>query len=216
LRPSHLLSSIPITRFVKLLDPTPPASILEATQNLRFRSHVSLFLTIDKPSIFPDQWIYFPDKEIPFGRIMEPKNFSRKMSPSDRTSLLLEFFCWEGDRIWRAARDELFELSVGWLERFGFIRREELIASYINRERYAYPVYDLQYREHVSRVREYLRGFRNCQCIGRTGSFRYANQDYALEMGMAGAHAIIEGKKPQMEGLERGQEYGEGFRFPEP
>jgi protoporphyrinogen oxidase len=215
MQPEHVISSIPVTEFLSLLEPPVPEEVSRAAGRLRFRSHVSLFLTVDRPSIFPDQWIYFPDKEIPFGRIMEPKNFSRKMSPENKTSLLLEFFCWEDDRIWRADRNELLDSSIGWLEKFEFIRRKDVIDFHVNREKHAYPVYDLDYKEHLSRVREYLGQFKNCQCVGRSGSFRYANQDYALEMGMAGARAVLEGREDGMESLEREQEYGEGFRLPE-
>lgn len=145
--PEYIISSIPITEFVNLLEPKAPSEVLQAVKNLKFRSHVSLFITLNKPSVFPDQWIYFPDKEIPFGRIMEPKNFSKKMSPPDKTSLLVEFFCWESDRIWNSSKEELFRLSVEWLEKLGFSKRNEVIESFVHKEKYAYPVYDLKYKD---------------------------------------------------------------------
>jgi len=191
------------------LEPKAPNEVLEAAKNLKFRSHVSLFITVNKPSVFPDQWIYFPDKEIPFGRIMEPKNFSKKMSPADKTSLLVEFFCWENDKIWNASKDELFELSIKWLEKLGFIRREEVIDYFVHKEKYAYPVYDLNYKEKSGIVKSYLRQFRNLQLIGRAGCFRYNNQDHALEMGILAARSIIEGKQYNIEEVGAEQEYFE-------
>ena len=191
------------------MEPKAPNEVLEAAKNLKFRSHVSLFITVNKPSVFPDQWIYFPDKEIPFGRIMEPKNFSKKMSPADKTSLLVEFFCWENDKIWNASKDELFELSIKWLEKLGFIRREEVIDYFVHKEKYAYPVYDLNYKEKSGIVKSYLRQFRNLQLIGRAGCFRYNNQDHALEMGILAARSIIEGKQYNIEEVGAEQEYFE-------
>jgi len=191
------------------LEPKAPNEVLEDAKNLKFRSHVSLFITVNKPSVFPDQWIYFPDKEIPFGRIMEPKNFSKKMSPADKTSLLVEFFCWENDKIWNASKDELFELSIKWLEKLGFIRREEVIDYFVHKEKYAYPVYDLNYKEKSGIVKSYLRQFRNLQLIGRAGCFRYNNQDHALEMGILAARSIIEGKRYNIEEVGAEQEYFE-------
>ncbi|MEM2956639.1 MAG: FAD-dependent oxidoreductase, partial [Candidatus Pacearchaeota archaeon] len=132
---------------------------------LKFRSHVSLFLTLNKPKIFPDQWIYFPDKEIPFGRVMEPKNFSKRLSPKDKTSLLLEFFCWENDKIWNSGREELLDLSIKHLEKLEFIKREEIIDLFVHREKYAYPVYDLKYKENLKKVKDYLNQFENLQLI---------------------------------------------------
>ncbi len=209
IKPKFVISSIPITEFVSLLEPKAPDEILQAIKNLKFRSHVSLFITLNKPSVFPDQWIYFPDKEIPFGRIMEPKNFSKKMSPTDKTSLLVEFFCWKNDKIWNMSKKDLLELSMEWLEKLGFVKRDEVIKAFISKENYAYPVYDLNYKENSGKVKDYLGQFKNLQLIGRAGSFRYNNQDHALEMGILAARSIIEEKQYNLEEVGAEEEYFE-------
>ncbi|MEO0293980.1 MAG: FAD-dependent oxidoreductase [candidate division WOR-3 bacterium] len=208
-RADYVLSSIPITEFINLLDTDVPKDVLKAAQNLRFRSHVSLFITLNKSSVFPDQWIYFPEKEIPFGRIMEPKNFSKKMSPPDKTSLLLEFFCWENEEVWEATKEKLFNLSLEWLEDLGFVKEKEVLGLFVHKERYAYPVYDLGYRENLDKVKNYLGQIKNLQLIGRAGSFRYNNQDHALEMGILAARNVIEGKKYNIDEIGTEQEYFE-------
>lgn len=205
LKSAHIISSIPITEFFNLLEPKPPGEVLQSVANLKFRSHVSFFIKLNKPSVFPDQWIYFPDKEIPFGRIMEPKNFSKEMSPPDKTSLLIEFFCWENDRIWNASKEELLDLSMEWIEKLGFFERNEIIDTFVYKEKYAYPVYDIKYKENLNKVKNYLKQFKNLLLIGRAGSFRYNNQDHALEMGILAARSIIEGKQYDMSvGEEKG------------
>lgn len=208
-KPKHIISSIPITELIHLLSPEVPREVLQAIKNLKFRSHVSLFITLNKPSVFPDQWIYFPDKEIPFARIMEPKNFSKKMSPADKTSLLIEFFCWKNSKIWNASKKQLFELSMEWLEKLNFIKKNQVIDCYVHREKYAYPVYDLNYKEHLDKIKNYLGQFDNLQCIGRVGSFRYNNQDHALEMGILAAKSIIEKKQYNIEEIGAEQQYFE-------
>jgi protoporphyrinogen oxidase len=207
-KPDHVISSVPITEFVSLFDPSPPKEITEAASQLRFRSHVSLFITVSKPCIFKDQWIYFPERGVPFGRIMEPKNFSKKMSPEDKTSLLVEFFCWENDTIWNADEKELFELSIKWLERLKFIRRNEAIDYFVHREKFAYPVYHLDYKKHLEKLKSYL-NFENLKCIGRSGLFKYNNIDHALEMGILAARGLIEGKEYNIEEVGAEQEYFE-------
>ena len=209
IKSKFIISSIPITEFVNLLEPKAPNEVLQAIKNLKFRSHVSLFITLNKPFVFSDQWIYFPDKKIPFGRIMEPKNFSKKMSPPDKTSLLIEFFCWKNDNIWNANKKQLFELSIKWLERVGLIKREEVINCFVHKEKYAYPVYDLNYKKHLRKVKDYLKQFNNLQLIGRAGSFRYNNQDHALEMGILAARSIIEEKQYNIEDVGAEQKYFE-------
>ncbi len=209
IKPSYVISSIPITEFINLLEPELPNEVLQASRKLKFRSHLSLFITLNKPSVFSDQWIYFPEKEIPFARIMEPKNFSKKMSPQKKTSLLVEYFCWKKDSVWNADKRELFELSIKWLEELGFIKENEVIDYYVHKEEYAYPVYELNYKEPLERVKSCLRRFKNLQSIGRSGSFRYNNQDHALEMGILAARSIIEKKQYNIEDIGTEQEYFE-------
>jgi len=75
--------------------------------------------------------------------------------------------------------------------------------------KYAYPVYDLNYKKNLGKIKEYLGEFRNLQLIGRAGSFRYNNQDHALEMGILAARSIIEGKQYNLEEVGAEQEYFE-------
>ena len=191
------------------MNPEPPEDVLSTIKKLKFRSHVSLFMTLNKKENFKDQWIYFPDKEIPFGRIMEPKNFSEGLVPKNKTSLLLEFFCWENDEIWNSSKEKLLQISIKYLQQLGFTKREEIIDIYIQKEKYAYPVYDLDYKENLKIIKNYLNQFSNLQLIGRAGSFRYNNQDHALEMGILSARNIIEGNKYNIEEVGAEKEYFE-------
>ncbi len=206
--PGSVLSSVPITEFLKMMEPRPPAAVLEAADHLQFRSHVSLFITLDKERVFPDNWLYFPDREVPFARVMEPKNFSSKMAPEGKTSLLVEYFCRYGDTVWNAGDYDLFELTVPWLERMGFIKRDEVIDYVIvDRERYAYPIFDLEYHRWRGIVKAYLDGFENLQLIGRGGGFLYNNMDTAMETGILAARNVIEGKRYDIDDTGSGREY---------
>jgi protoporphyrinogen oxidase len=195
IEPEYVIATIPVTELVNMLEPVVPGEILHAAGNLKFRSHVSLFLTLNKTKVSFYQWIYFPDKEIPFGRITEPKNCSPKLSPPDKTSLLIEFFCWENDKIWSASEGELLALALPWLKRAGLIQEKDIIDSYLHREKYAYPVYELNYKEDLDKVKDRLRSFENLQCIGRNSLFRYNNMDHSLEMGILSAKSIIDGRR---------------------
>jgi protoporphyrinogen oxidase len=205
----NLISSIPWVEVLKIFNPSPPEEVMNALKKLKFRSHVTVFITLDYNQVFEDQWLYFPEKEIPFGRIMEPKNFSSKLSPEGKTSLMVEYFCWKGDKIWNLGKKELFELTVKWLERINFIKKDKIIEYHTHREEYAYPVYDIYYQKHREIVRTYLEKFQNLLLIGRAGNFRYNNQDHALEMGILAARSIIEEKKYDLETIGIEQEYFE-------
>ncbi len=195
LRPGHLISSIPVTELITLLDPPAPAEVLQAAQHLHFRSHVLLFLTIGKPSVFPDQWVYFPGKEVPFGRITESRNFSSRMSPPGKTSLSIEFFCREQDAVWNAGAEKLSALSMPWIKKIWALKEADITGAFVHRERFAYPLYDLAYQGHRRTVLSYLAGFRNLRVIGRSGCFTFNGQHQALEGGIAAAEDIIASKK---------------------
>jgi protoporphyrinogen oxidase len=168
-----------------------------------------LFITLNKPLVTNNQWIYFPDQEIPFGRISEMKNFSKKMSPKSKTSLFIEFFCWEGDEIWNMRKDELFNMTLDWLERLQFVNREEVINVYHIKQKNVYPVYDLSYQKNLNIIKNYLNEFKNLQYIGRPGRFKYNNQDHSLEMGILAAKSILENKNYNMEDIASSNEYFE-------
>ena len=191
----NLVSSIPIKRLVSILSPKAPETVMQALVRLKLRSQVYLFLTINKEKISDDQWIYFPDRNIPFARVSEMRNFSGLMSPKGKTSLFIEFFCWEGDNIWIMDKKSLFDLTIAHLEKLGFVKRSEVIDYYLLRQKDSYPVYDLSYKKYLKIINDYLAKFSNLIYIGRPGRFKYTNQDHSLEMGIIAARSIIENKK---------------------
>lgn len=212
-RPRHLVSSIPITELVKLLDPAPPKKITTTTNKLRYRSQVYLFLTIDKPQISPDQWIYFPETSIPMGRISEMKNFSPEMSPPNQTSLFIEYFCWENDATWNASKEELLQQTIPYLQKFNFVQPQEIIDVYHLKAKNNYPVYELGYKQRLQTIQRYLDKFDNLIYIGRPGRFRWNNQDHSLEMGILAAQSIIDNKKYNIEAVGSELDYQESAKL---
>lgn len=209
LSPSKVITSIPVTILISLLSPRPPKSVIEAVNKLKWRSEVYLFITLNKKRITKDNWIYFPNKDIPFGRVAEMKNFSKEMSPKDKTSLFVEFFVTENDEIWNMDKKQLFNLTMRYIERLKLFKRDEVRAYYTLRYKHVYPVYDLNYKKHLDTIFNYLDQFKNLYCIGRPGRFQYTNQDHSIEMGIATARGIIEGKKYDLDGIGSEDEYFE-------
>jgi len=205
-KPRKVISSIPMTSLLDMLDPDPPSEVSQAMSRLRYRSQAYLFLTLDKCSISKDQWIYFPDRDVPFGRISEMRNFSELMSPPGKTSLFIEFFCWKDDEIWNMSKEDLFEVAITWLDKLDLVRREEVIDIFHIRKDNAYPVYDLNYKENLDIVKKYLDSIENLIYIGRPGRFKYTNQDHSLEMGILAARSIVDGRSYNIEdvGAEEG------------
>ena len=209
---NFLVESVHITDFVHLLDPLPPEAVLSAARALQFRSQVHLFITLDRPQVTQNQWIYFPDRGVLFARISEMKNFSSEMAPPGKTSLFVEFFCEEGDRIYNASKEELLVMTIPVLEQYGFIKKEEVRNAYVFRGGKDYPVYTTEYKDHLSILKNYLDSFSNLFYIGRPGRFKYTNQDHSLEMGILAAKGIVENRRVDVESVGGEQDYFEkGF-----
>ncbi len=212
--PAHLVNSTPILKFLTLFDPPPPKKVLEAAQHLDYRAQVYLFLTLRTEQAIPDNWIYFPDKTIPFGRISEMKNFSKRMSPEGMTSLFLEFFVFEGEDMWKMDKDELLQRSLPHLEAIGLLNRQDIVDAHLLRQTDVYPIYRLGYQEPLQIIKGWLDGFENLLYIGRPGRFRYNNQDHSIEMGILAARSIIENKHYDIECIASKDEYFEKGALP--
>lgn len=188
---TNLISSIPLTTFVRLLEPPPPKEVMEAAAQLRYRDMVIVFLGINKPQVSADHWRYFPSEDVPFARFHEPKNWSALMAPPERTSLVVEYFANRGDDCWNMADRVIVDLTVRHLERLGLMTAGELESSLVLRLSHVYPLYTVGYRAHAERVLEYLGGFSNLQCIGRPARFLYTSSDHYILMGIKAAHNIL-------------------------
>ncbi len=201
---SYLVESVPITQFVPLIQPPAPSGVMKSVRALRHRSQVYLFITLNRESVTIDQWIYFPSKKTPVARVSEMRNFSHEMSPKGKTSLFIEFFCFENDDTWNMSKEDLLA-EVMKVMNESFFKKSEIRETYIMRQKNVYPIYDLEYMTHLNAIKEYLNQYKNLFYIGRPGRFRYNNQDHSLEMGMLAAKSIIDGKVYDIEsvGLEK-------------
>jgi protoporphyrinogen oxidase len=191
---AEFVSSIPITKLIALLDPPPPPEILEAASRLAFRDLIVVAVMIDRKRVTDQTWIYIPERNIPFGRIHEPTNWSREMAPEGKTLLVTEFFSFQGDALWKSSDDELTGIAVDSLERLGYIKDREVIESVVVRAPHAYPLFEIGYEKHLDVMHGYLSQFPNLRLAGRAGRFEYYNMDHAIGSGIRAAEDIIEKK----------------------
>ena len=72
-------------------------------EKLRYRDFITVALIVDKPDLFPDNWIYIHEPNVLVGRIQNFRSWSPEMVPDEKLSCLgLEYFCFEGDGLWTA------------------------------------------------------------------------------------------------------------------
>jgi protoporphyrinogen oxidase len=192
----EVVSTVPITRLVAMLNPAPPSRILATASRLEFRDLLIVALMIDRPRVTNQTWIYIPEKKIPFGRIHEPTNWSRAMAPPDKSLLVLEFFSFKNDPLWRLADDKLVDLAVDNVVKLGFIDYREVLDSAVVRVPNAYPLFRVGYRKHLDELYGYLSRFRNIHVAGRSGMFEYYNMDAALRSGIEAAGKLVKQYHP--------------------
>lgn len=129
-----------------------------------------------------------------------------------RSGLGLEYFCNVGDDLWNTSEEDLVELAKRELEILGLANASDVIDGVVYRVPKAYPVYDADYKQHLTVLREYLRGFTNMQMIGRNGLHRYNNQDHAMLTGMYAVKNLLDGTDSDLWKVNGEQEYLEEIR----
>lgn len=191
----YVFSSMPLTEFVLCLHPKPSQEILAAAVRLRYRDHITVNLIVKKKRLFPDNWIYIHSPEVQAVRVANYSNFSRKMSPSQKYSgISVEYFSFEGDRIWKQDDSQLVKLATMELIKLNLLNLGDVIDGFAVREPKAYPAYYLGYKESFEKLKRYVQRFPNLQLIGRGGMYKYNNQDHSIYSGMLAARNFLSGK----------------------
>jgi protoporphyrinogen oxidase len=181
----HVISTMPITKLISILEPQAPDHVVEAGRRLHYRSFTIVALIVDKAFLFPDQWIYIHSPEVKVGRIQNFKNWSPAMVPdSEKTSIGMEYFCTVGDEIWNMTDAKLIELASGELESLGLAGADDVQDGIVVRQPGAYPIYDQNYGENLEVIRRFFEIFENLQTVGRNGMHRYNNMDHSMITGI--------------------------------
>jgi protoporphyrinogen oxidase len=188
----RLVSTMPLRTLVQSLSPAAPDHVRAAADRLQYRDFLTVALIVDKPTLFPDNWIYVHDPGVKLGRIQNFKNWSPEMVPDPRmTCLGLEYFCFEGDGLWTMSDETLLELGAREVAQIGLLGGGKVVDGTVVRMPKAYPIYDEGFMEALAVVREYLQGFSNLQVAGRNGMHKYNNQDHSMVTALLAAQNAL-------------------------
>jgi protoporphyrinogen oxidase len=188
----QFISSMPITALIQRLDPPPPEEVLQAASQLKYRDFLIVSLIVNRPHLFPDNWIYIHNPGVKVGRIQNFKNWSAAMVPDpSKTCLGMEYFCNTGDELWTMSDAELINLAQRELVNLGLANSGDVEDGVVIRQPKAYPVYDQDYRKHLQVIQKYLATLENLQTTGRNGMHRYNNQDHSMLTGLLAAKNIL-------------------------
>jgi len=190
----HVVSSAPVRELVQKLNPKP-ISLLHA-RALRYRDFITVALMINKPDLFPDNWIYIHDPSVKVGRVQNFRSWSPEMVPAGMTCLGLEYFCFEGDDLWNLPDEDLIALAKHEIARIGLVAATDVVDACVVRQPKAYPVYDDCYRDNLTMIRLDLeKSYPSLHLVGRNGMHKYNNQDHAMMTAILTARNILAGER---------------------
>ena len=187
----YFLVSAPLTDMIEMMHPSAPPEVLSACRSLRYRNHVGVNLIVEGHP-FPDNWIYVHSKEVGMARIANYANFSPAMSSRPGISpLTVEYFCFPHDQVWDATDDALIERAKRELEQMKILQPDQVLNGFVVRSDKAYPVIEIGYERHIATIKSWLDQFQNLLPIGRSGMFKYNNQDHAMATGLLAARTAL-------------------------
>lgn len=188
-----VLSSIPLSELVLCLDPEAPEDVLAAARRLRYRDLVVVALMTTEAQPFADNWIYLHDPGTRAGRVQNYGAWSEAMAPPGTTCLGVEYFCFQGDDIWRMPSEQAVALAKEELARIGLLDPAKVFDGVKVLVPRAYPMYDEGYDEAVATVRAYVETFANLATFGRNGLHRYNNQDHSMWTAVLATLNLLDG-----------------------
>ncbi|OFY71369.1 MAG: FAD-dependent oxidoreductase [Bacteroidetes bacterium RIFCSPLOWO2_12_FULL_37_12] len=193
---NHVISSAAIKDILGLFKPELNTALLSAANKLTYRDFIVVTLMLKDNHLLDDNWIYIHSPTVKVGRVQNFKAWSPEMVPdSSMMCLGLEYFCFEGDNLWELTDNALLELGKKELCLLGLARNEDIMDGCVVRQKKAYPVYDEQYAQNVTIVKEELQSnFPTFHLVGRNGMHKYNNQDHAMVTAMLTVENIFQNK----------------------
>ena len=192
IRTDHVWSTIPVSVLPRLIQPPAPDDVLEAAGQLQSRAMVLIYLVLGQQRFTEYDAHYFPGAEIPLTRLSEPKNYSDRTDPPDRTVLCGELPCNEGDETWQMSDEALGDVVRQSLDRYELPIDAPVLSVTTRRLSHAYPIYRYGYEEYFGVIDRWLDGLDGVLSFGRQGLFAHDNVHHALAMAYAAVSCLRE------------------------
>lgn len=182
----HLVSTIPLRSLLELF----PGTGRRLAAGIRYRSLVVLFAALRRKKPLPQHWVYFPDPDTEFSRVCELANWSPLMAPGGWLPMTFEFFCDEGDALWKMSGEELSALAFGSPAFNRLAGRFEAGPVSVERLPHAYPLLYAGSEGPLEAARKEAAAFPNVSLCGRTGAHAYLDTEECLLDAWSAAEKI--------------------------
>ncbi len=194
----YFFSTMPVKELVAQMTPAAPAAIREIANGLMYRDFITVGVLCDRiklreasGELVKDNWIYIQEPDVLVGRLQIFNNWSPAMvaNPS-HVWIGLEYFCNEGDSLWRRSDEQIVDLAKSELAAMNIVEPDNVVDSTVIRMLKTYPAYFGSY-ERFPEVISWANDFENLFLIGRNGMHKYNNQDHSMLTAMVAVDNII-------------------------
>jgi len=177
------ISTIPLQRLMKCLEDVPE-SVLKSCNQLKYNSIACVFIGV-RVKLADISWMYVPDKELGlFNRVSFPSNYSPEVAPAGHSSILAEITYHEGDDVSRMTDQKIVDHVIEKLKNMDIIKdREDIVYTALERQTYAYVIYDLDYKKNIAIVKDFCAKL-GIGLVGRFSEFEYLNMDGCIRNAM--------------------------------
>jgi len=186
---SHVVSTIPLNRFIKMLSPSAPPDVVASARKLDYRALTALGMVTEKQNILNCGYIYVLNR--PYNRVTEMNQFSTHTSPSGENIVMVEIPCHRDSPAWAATKEELFNMCIGSLAEDGFLGPGDVKRLLLVRAPNAYPIYRKDYAPNLKQVLDFINRTEGISTLGRTGEFIYMDVDKCMRRAFDFADQLI-------------------------
>jgi protoporphyrinogen oxidase len=175
IRADRVISTIPVQHLLPCLEGVP-APVLDACRALTYNSLVCVNIGIRGP-VPAISWMYIPDKALGrTNRVSFPSSFSDHAAPEGCSSVLAEITHQPGDEVAGLSDVELVREVTAMLAAMEICTPDKVVFTSVERQPFAYVVYDLAYQQNIALVRDYCATI-GIPLVGRFSQFEYLNMD---------------------------------------
>lgn len=175
----RIVSSLPLKTFVSLLADAP-LKVRAAAARLKAASVLNVNFGISNRDVTDKQWVYVPEKHLPFYRVGFYHNFSHALAPRGGSSCYAEMSYSRERPIDKKKAPQ--KVREGLIQ-MGILKKSDKIAAqWVADIPGAYVVYDAWRGESVALIQKYLRSL-DIISTGRWGNWEYAAMEDAIWQG---------------------------------
>ena len=176
------ICTMPVQHLLPCLDGVP-RKVKNAADALKYNSLVCVNIGING-SVPEISWLYVTDPAVGrTNRISFPSGYSRHVAPDGCSAILAEITHQPGDDVANLTDDELISEVVDMLQSMQILHKDQIVYSSVERQPFAYVVYDLDYQKNIAIVKEYCKEI-GIPLVGRFAQFEYLNMDGCIRSVM--------------------------------